>query len=523
MKPYFKRLVSVLLCVSMVFSLCAVGASASNDAEIVTVSCEEKLANLNADVPVIFVSGVGGEYYKGLSTETEEDDVQIWGPQSDVILEIVKENIFEVLKCLIFGDYDELIALLGEIAVPLFGDFSCDENGVPDPDTGRKDTSDYELKSGYGYENSYTFVYDWRLNMSTVAAQLDEYVDYVMEITGSDKVAFAAMSMGNSVMTTYLYEYYYTAENYAERNHIDSVIFIAGAMNGVGVCEDPFSGNITVDSTSLMRFLAEIMLEDDSTKTIYYVLEVLYSLGALEPIVNYVNNLTQELIEHGLHEAVADTIGTIPGFYALMGAERYEETRDYIFSTPEKQAKYAKIIEAGDYYHECVQANNTKVIQSLLDDGINTAIIAEYGYSFIPITSDNNRMTDGTIATDRESFGATCAELDGTLGEGYIQAKECECGKNHVSPDNQIDASTCAFPDITWFGKYLRHTASDKYIAELANLVIYSDEQITVWHFAEYPQYLINLDDECLVPLTAENAGEIMPYEETTFLGKIFA
>lgn len=523
MKERFKKIVSVLLCISIMLSLCAIGASADNNAEIRAVSCEDELKNLNFDVPVIFVNGVGGEYYKGLSTETEDDDVQIWGPSSDVILGVVKENIFPLLRYLVFRNYDKITELLGEVAEPLFGEFACDENGVPDPDTGKKSTSDYELHDGVGYENSYSFDYDWRLDMSTVAAQLDEYVNYVMELTGSDKVAFAAMSMGCSVMTTYLYEYYYTDENYYERNHIDSVIFVAGAMNGVGVCEDPFSGNISVDSTSLMRFLAEIMLENKSTRAVYYVLEILYSIGALEPIVKYVNNLTQKLVEHGLHDAVADTMGTIPGFYALMGAQRYEETRDKIFNTAEKKEKYAKIIEVSDYYHECVQADNTKVIQSMLDDGINTAIIAEYGYSFIPITSDNDRMTDGTIATDRESFGATCAELDGTLGESYIQAEECECGKNHVSPDNQIDASTCAFPDITWFGKYMRHSASDRYIAQLANLIIYNDEQITVWDYSEYPQYLINSNNECLVPLTAENAGVILPYEKTTLFGKAFS
>lgn len=523
MKKHFKKLVSVLLCVSMVFSLCASGASAADNAEIVTVSCKEASENLNADVPVIFVTGLEGEYYKGLSTETEEDDVRIWGPETDVILDVVINNIGKLLLYLVFNNYDAIIDLLGEAAGEIFGDFSCNENGVPNPDTGKKNTSSYELKPVNGYENSYNFIYDWRLDMSTIAAQLDEYVKYVMELTGSDKVAFAAMSMGNAVMTTYLYEYYYTAENYSQRNHIDSVIFIAGAMNGVGTCEDPFSGNMAVDSTSLMRMLSELMCGNESTETVYKVLEVLYSLGMFEPVVNYVNNLNTQLIEHGLNDAVIDTIGTVPGFYALMGAERYEQTRAFIFNTPEKQAKYAKIIEMSDYYHECVQANNTKVIQSMLDDGINTAIIAEYGYTIIPITSDNDRMSDGTIATDRESFGATCAEVDGTLGENYKQAKECECGKNHVSSDNQIDASTCAFPDITWFGKYLRHTSGNEYLAEFANLIFYSEEQVTVWTYSEYPQYLINLDGESLVPLTAENAGEVVPYEKTTALGKFFS
>lgn len=515
---FIQKSLSVILCICLVFSVCFTCASANEKAGNVTVSCAEDLKNLDLDVPVVLVTGLEGEFYKGLSTETEEDDEQIWGFPADVITSVITENIAELLWYLLINDYDSIVKLLGEAANVLFGPISCDTNGFPNPDTGKKDKSDYELQDGYGYENSYSFVYDWRLDMSTIAAQLDEYINYVMDLTNSDKVALVAMSMGNSVMTTYLYEYYYTAENYSERNHIDSVIYVAGAMNGVNVCEDPFSGNISVDTLSLLRYLKEVLGGNE----IYTVFEVLYTLGMLEPLVEYVDNLTTELLNHGFNESVIDSIATIPGFYALMGKERYEEARDYIFNTPEKRSKYAEIIRKSDYYHYSVQATNKEVLQSLLDNGINTAIFAEYGYAMIPLTSDNDRMTDGTISTYCESFGATCADVDGTLGEGYVQAKKCSCGKNHVSADNQIDASTCAFPDITWFGKNMRHTCADEYLNDWANLIIYSDDQKTVWDYEEYPQFMIATDDETMVPLTAENAGEPpIPFEETLFKNKV--
>lgn len=519
MKKSFARILSVFLCVCMIFSSSAVGFSETSPSEIVTVSCAADLESLEFDVPVVFVTGLEGEYYKGLSTETEEDDVRIWGPQAGPIVEAVFKNLGGILWNLFIKDYDALAGILGGLVDPIFGDFVCDENGIPDPDTGKKHTSDYELEESNGYENCYSFVYDWRYDTVTIAAQLDEYINYVMELTGSDKVALVSMSMGTAVMMTYLHEYYYAAEDYSSRNHIDAAVFIAGAMNGVGCCEDPFSGNINIDTVSLMRFLSEVMKGNSGTEAIYYMLEGLYEMGALNGLVEFADNLTKELLAHGFNEAMTDTLATIPGFYALMSAERYEETVDFIFDTPEKKEKYAEVIRKGDYYHNNVQVNGANIIQSLLDDGVNAAVIAEYGYSFIPLTSDNDRMTDGTIGTSPESFGATCAEVDGTLGDNYKQAKECACGKNHVSADNQIDASTCKFPDITWFGKYLRHDCSDKYLAELVNLIIYSDRQITVWDYAEYPQFLINLDGERVVPLTNENAGEILPYEETTVMG----
>ncbi len=514
----FKKTIAVILCISMAFSFCFTGASANSKAETTAVSCKEDLKNLEYDVPVVFIIGLEGEFYKGLSTKTEEDDARIWGFPTDVIVKVITENIGALIWNLIIKDYDTIAKILGTAANELFGPIACDTDGKPDPDTGKKDESDYEHQGAYGYENSYEFVYDWRCDMSTIAAQLDEYINYVMNLTGSDKVALAAMSMGNSVLTTYLYEYYYTAENYAERNHIDSVLYIAGAMNGVNVCEDPFSGNIKVDSISLMRMLYEIF----DGEGLYILFDVLYHLGMVEPLVKFADNLTRELLDHGFNESVIDSIATIPGFYALMGKERYEEARDYIFNTPEKREKHKKLIEMSDYYHYSVQATNADVLQSLLNDGINTAIFAEYGYTMIPLTSDNDRMTDGTISTYCESFGATCSDVDGTLGEGYVQAEKCVCGKNHISADNQIDASTCKFPDITWFGKYMRHTCADEYLSDWANLIIYSDEQKTVWDYEEYPQFMIATDDETMVPLTSENAGEpATPFEDKLFKNKV--
>lgn len=520
MKAVLKKVTAIALCICMLLGVCITGTAAEQTPAAVTVSYEDDLANLEYDAPVILVEGMGGTYYKAMSTETAEDDVQIWGMPADVILDAVFSNIGKLLLYLVINDYEAITELLAVVAQQLFGDFSCDENGNPDPDTYIDRKSNYAFHDGTGYESAYVFVYDWRYDMSTIAAELDEYIEYIMGMTGSDKVVLTSMSMGTAVLMTYLYEYYYTAEDYAERNHIEAVVFIAGAMNGVACCGDPFSGSINADSTSLMRFLSEIMSGNSTTEAICKMLELLYAVGTFDPVVSYVNNLNQKLVENGFGNSVLDNIATIPGFYALMSQEQYAAAKALIFDTPEKQAKYAEIIRKSDYYHECVQANGAKIIQSLLDDGINTAIIAEYGYTMMPLTSDGNRMTDGTIMTADESFGATCAEVDGTLGDGYVQAKECACGKNHVSADNQIDASTCAFPDITWFGKYLRHTCDEKYLADLVNLIAFSDEQITVWSYSDLPQFMVNLDGESLVPLTADNAAPVVPYEETVIFGK---
>ena len=72
------------------------------------------------------------------------------------------------------------------------------------------------------------------------------------------------------------------------------------------------------------------------------------------------------------------------------------------------------------------------------------------------------------------------------------------------------------------FGKYMRHTCADEYLSDWANLIIYGEEQKTVWDYEEYPQFMIATDNGTMVPLTAENAGEpAIPFEETLFRYKV--
>ena len=49
---------------------------------------------------------------------------------------------------------------------------------------------------------------------------------------------------------------------------------------------------------------------------------------------------------------------------------------------------------------------------------------------------------------------------------------------------------------------------------------IYSDEQIDVWDFSDYPQFMVEYADSFLVPLTQENAGDTVPFEDTLIFGK---
>lgn len=494
MSKGIKRIISLVLVICLIFSLGATGVNAQ------TQTVQQALQTLEKDVPIIEIKGFGDPIFSGVSTETEDDDVDIWTADIDAILGLVKEHLFSLIFSMIFKDTDKLNIILTDVMVTLFGAIACDEGGNPAPDTGMQDKSIAYPQPEYGQRNSYRFHYDWRLDAHTLSTQLREYVQAVMQATGSEKVAFVSFSMGGSILMTYLYEYYYLATP-EEREHVHSVVFMCGAMNGVACCEDPFAGKLLLESDTLLYALGELMSGDETLAGLHKVLVILDKIGLFDPLINYVNNYIVKNFSALAGNGLIQSMGTLPGFFVMMSYDGYYDAENFIFNTPEKKQKFAGLIEKNRYYHENVQLNSDNIINTLLEDGKNMAVISEYGYSMMPVTSDSTRMSDGTITTAASSFGATCAPLGTAFAEGYAQANNCACGKNHVSPDRMIDASTCKYADITWFAKNLRHDSSDRYFADLIDLVTYSDEQITVWTYEEYPQFMVNYEDEYLVPL----------------------
>lgn len=507
MKKIFTKTIALLLTLTLTFSLVAVSASAEEK------TAKEALTELDKNIPIIEIPGFGDQpIYNGLSTETQEDDVDIWSfPVEDLVGTIFK-HLPNVVFSLVFGNYDNLDSSVSDILSVIFGSVACDNNGVPSPDSGIRYRETVVPKEEYGKENSYYFGYDWRLDMHTISTQLDEFVNEVLEVTGAEEVGLVSFSMGGAVMLTYLYEYYYIGSD-ADRAKIHSAIFLSGAMNGVECCGDPFSGNINFSSKSLLRMLFDLVQGNEDTAWLGILMKLIYECELFEPLVSFTNDELIPNLNSMAGNAVLSTIGTVPAFYGLMSSENYYATEKFLFDTPEKQEKYRGILEKSRYYHDNVQANKDNIIEMFIADGKNFAIVSEYGYNMLPVTSDNDRMSDGMIGTYATSFGATCTDVDKTFDENYVQAKECVCGKNHISPDRQIDASTCKYPDITWFAKNLKHVDDDRYFADLIDIITYSEEQITVNTYSDLPQYLINLDDTCLVPMTAENGGEKIPFD----------
>ena len=117
----------------------------------------------------------------------------------------------------------------------------------------------------------------------------------------------------------------------------------------------------------------------------------------------------------------------------------------------------------------------------------------------MPVFADCKPTSDGIAETEYTSFGATVADFGKTLSADYI-ASISEVNKKFLSPDNMIDASTCALPEKTWFIKNSYHDHFPASIDKLIEAILTTD--IDVFSNELYPQFLdAAVTAETIVPV----------------------
>ena len=219
----------------------------------------------------------------------------------------------------------------------------------------------------------------------------------------------------------------------------------------------------------------------------------------LDNVLDFTEELNYAILDDVYEKGLKTTFARMPGMWSVVPYNMYDSAKELLIGDNVTAEFEAKI----DYYHNEVQANNKKILDGVIENGGHLAIISKYGSTIPPVCVSQLNIGDMVIDTIYTSYGATCADADKALGDDYTQA--VDCGHNHISPDNMIDASTAAYPEYTWFIKDLMHADHTAAQWELIRFIFASEEQPTVNDSEAYPQFLISLEDKSIVPLTAEN------------------
>lgn len=99
----------------------------------------------------------------------------------------------------------------------------------------------------------------------------------------------------------------------------------------------------------------------------------------------------------------------------------------------------------------------TELLKAAEADGVNIRIVSKYGFQMLPVLESLDEQGDVWTTTRFSSLGATVSKIGTTFSDEYIESRKALGYEKYISPDRQIDASTCVFPEYTWFLKNAIH------------------------------------------------------------------
>ena len=524
MKRTTKKLISLIIAVIMIMSLATT--AFAKDSNWISQSL--------SDIPVIRISGDGEPlvdkdgnkifHYKDAAKLLKGDGSEDGNNEMmESIATVIKPFLLDgLLRDEWDGFYDSLYTEISQ----LFSNSLLDKDGNAQEGSGlrqeridhmnniRHNDQAWYTSDGVKYYNynEYWFRYDWRLDPIKTAGDFKSYVDDILASTGCDKVGIVASCLGTNVITAYLAVY----PEHAAKS-IRGVAYDGSVVGGAEILSEVICAKFKIDPTAVNR----ILIDCDATglfsvdEFINITIEMLDRTGVLDTLIGTTEKLLYDKLVEGVTSALAlSTFYTWPNYWACVSPEEYESAKYYVFGAEgsEKRKEYAGLIEQLDNYDRVVRQRIPEILTQTVNNGVHFGAISKYGFQNLPICETSESVSDQFASVKRSSFGATTGTIYRDLSEEYIASRvEAGFGK-YISPDKQIDASTCLFPDSTWFIKGSSHSNWSDWEVRLLYDIASSKQQLTVnnacWPSQFVVFYYTNPDDANdgeIEAMTAEN------------------
>lgn len=474
-----KKAVSVFLAVLLTFSV-----SAASFSSYATDKCG------CSHTPIVYVTGFAMTDL--VANPGTEEEYNVFMPETSAIVSAVARLIVPTVMLRITGDYEGFAGSLSKILNDTMKDVACDDNGDP-----LNETVDVKFRvdptSEHGYRCDNRFNYDWREDVFEIAAELNEYIEKTKELTRHDKVVLKGESMGGAVIMTYLKQYGYGS--------VDTVIMQSSAFNGINLVGGLFTGDLNIKTKSVMNYIGNFIEGSDPVTAFYRCIFYALSRFLLSPVCGELDTVFARGKDVLYEDCLRDLFGNLTGIWTFVPNEYYEQAKEYMLDEVEN----ATLIKKLDAYHYGVMDSTKEILNEAMNHGMKLAIISNYGKAAVPVLKNDAYQSDFLIDTARTSLGATCADFGATLPEGYTQC--VADGHNHISCDNAIDASTCIYPEYTWFIKDMMHTWYTPGYYDFTWWLAQHGSQPTVNESDDFPQFLYNDQvNKIIVPLTEKNS-----------------
>lgn len=437
--------------------------------------------------------------------------------------EDIKDAVMHCLPYLgvgmISGNYEAWADEFYKAMAPYYENILCDGNG---------DIAPTSVETKYDYSNpvkgsynlcDYHFQYDWRVDPCQVADYLDTFIDSVLKKTGANKVSIVARCYGCNVFTAYLYAH--------GADKIQNVVYYISSSQGAALRSSQiFAGRWDIDPVAIENALQtgkveemyESLIDDPAMRAlINSTLSLLNTLNSLNVPMSTLTDFINKVYPILAPKLIPATYGTFPSIWATVAPEDYEQAKKLVFAGQEEE--YAGLIAKIDHYHYDIQKNEVEILKKYQAQGMGLGVVVDYNVpSYLPFVEGATENGDATVLVKHSSFGATVADYGSELSAKQLEGVD----EKYISSDHIVNASTCAFPDNTWFVKGCNHSIFPTSIDRL-NLTIARTNGMTVDTNSDYPQFL-KYDEETqqIAPLEDQPAGDTIVGPTVGFLEKIF-
>lgn len=482
-----KKVIAVLLSVLMALS-------------VMPIAFAETIS-FSQNCPYIFIHGYAANTI--YDDPSDPDSRMLFPPSTENIIKAVENAAPALCAYLINEDGKMLADAVVPLVQELFGNFGLDRDGNPIGNSGIRYK---EVPSLITAESKLDFEYDWRLDPIEIASQLNDFINMVCEKSGCDKVAIMAHSFGGVVAISYAAIY--------GTDKIQGIVMNSTAIRGETYTGELMTNEFKLSVEGIEAYLRYALNENDYNELINGIVSLLADKGLLDFVKEFADKIIADAYDEVMGRAVFPMFAYMPSIWAMIPDEYMQSSLDFVFNGrfAEKGYDYTALKGKINTYNTVVRANREDILTSLEKNG-HFGVYVRYGFSSIPITPSWESLSDGVIDAKYASYGATTAEYGKILSPEYLEGKD----KKYISPDKTLDASTCMFPEKTWFVKNFGHTAS-QLLPALTMAILYADKEVTVDTYEDYPRFIIYNSDETFTPQTEDDT--LSPIERAVLFFK---
>ena len=515
MKKTAKRFVAVILTLTMLLSGCCLttAMAAANESNLKPITAEDfkddglygylTTDDINPDeisnsiiIPGLFQSMTRLYNDDGTLATNKDGDVYEAPFFLDTTVEIVLFAVAKVLVPLLLAivtqrDCNDLLAnnLAEALAKIIGGKIMSDSNGklinnvkadkynAPVAELSQED-KDYiydqiplvDYADIVDEEHLYFFSYCSFGNLEETVDELYDFIKMAASKSPTGKANIVPISQGGSL-----------AANLFERHpdvgkYLDRVVYIIPALDGTVLMGDLFAKGFISDTKSLYDEIFPVLLDDDDTPWLGYLVNVVLHLLPPE-VVNSV-------LEKGL-DALIGCLKNSTCIWGLVSSDAYPTAAEKYLSGSED-----KIIRAQTDTHYKAQLNRYENIKYQMNTyGVKVFDIVDYNYRMYPLVESWKKVNaDGIINISSTGMGVTSYGVDVQLPDDYTPV----AGGKYVDKYNLVDAGTCLLPDQTFFFHNQNHesTGRNDVIMKLAICLLVDNNFTSINSYPDkYPQF----------------------------------